>query len=380
MQISIVGGGITGLTAALALEKAGINTKVYEKAPQLSEVGAGIWMQPNAMKVLDYLGIGEKVRQVGRELEVAEITDPNLNSFQKINPQMVRDQSGNKIVSIHRARLQKVLHDSLPEETINLGKEYLGHKAKNGKVYIKFADQEIETDVLIGADGINSRVRANLFPHSATRYSGQTSWRGITKIEMPSPLQNVGRELWGKGVRFGFSQISPEEVYWFAVAQDKAGSKDDPDKLKGRLKKMFYNFHPFVLEIIDEASSNEIIRADIYDLKRLSTWHQHQVCLVGDAAHATTPNMGQGGCQGVEDGYFMGKLLSSTDNYPEAFTRFEQIRRSKVDYVVNNSWRFGQFAHHGLGQAFLKLMIKITPENVMASQMQKLYRVDDELG
>lgn len=373
MKITIIGGGITGLTTALALQKLGFSCQVFEKAPELNEVGAGIWMQPNAMKVLDWLGVGERVRSAGQQLQRVELTDRNLVPLKKLEQSDLQDEKYHLTTSIHRARLQKVLFNALPDGTLHLGKAYQGHQIEKGAVKIKSNKGDELTDLLLGADGIHSKVRQKMFSDSSSRYSGQTCWRGIAPFVLPKERLHQGHEAWGRKVRFGFAPISDEEVYWFAVANAPQGGKDEPGTVKEKLKTMYQGFNPLIQEIIDQTPPGKILRNDICDLKRLPTWHQNRICLLGDAAHATTPNMGQGGGQGVEDAYYISNILAREQNYLQAFAQFEKERRKKVDYIVNTSWQFGKMAHSPVGQQLFKWMLKCTPEAILKKQVQNMY-------
>ncbi len=357
MEIAIIGGGIAGLTTALALKKHGISATVYECADQLNEVGAGIWLQPNSLKVLNYLGLKEKILENAIELDRVDITDSQLNSFQRKNA-IVQDHEGNKIVSIHRAKLQQILFEALPEETVKLGYEFKTFTQNTNKIELKFDQTLVAADYVLGADGISSKLRKQLFPQSALRHSGQTCWRGVAKIKLPKEFQSLGREAWGYNVRFGFSQVSEELVYWFAVSKAKPFQNDDQSKIKSQLSGKFKKFHPIVNQIISTTDEQEIIRGDLMDLRRLEKWHHQNIGLIGDAAHATTPNMGQGAGQGIEDAYVMAKLFSQNQGSEGLFENFEKLRRKKVDYVVNNSWRFGKMAHSPFGSLIMKAVMK----------------------
>ncbi len=376
MDISIIGGGITGLTTALALCKFGIDSKVYERAPVLSEVGAGIWIQPNGLKVLDWLGLGDDIRANGVRLHRPDITDQNLKSLRKTKSDLSSDKDGSQIIAIHRGRLQKVLYEALGEHIVVFDREFRGLEILDNGLAINFKNGNVKTDLVLGADGIHSKVRQQVIPYSQLRYSGQTSWRGIATMSLPAKLATSGREAWGAGVRFGLSPISDTEVYWFAVTKAPSGGQEDPARVKDKLHKLFRDFAPIVHDLIDNTDGSKMIRADIHDLKRLPVWHEGNVCLMGDAAHATTPNMGQGGCQGIEDAYFMARCMSANNDPKMAFTLFENKRRQKVDYVVNNSWNFGRMVHNPFGRPLMKLMIKTMPESAMHKQMNKLYEVE----
>ena len=371
MKTTIVGGGITGLTTAIALKKLGIETKVYEKTPQLGETGAGIMLQPNAMKVLNHIGIGEAICDVGKSIDQFEIADQQLKPYRQLKTNF----DTTKIIAIHRARLHKVLYDALPSDVVSLNQEYLSHQQNENLVSVEFSNAKVETQILLGADGIHSNLAKQLF-NAKSRYSGQTCWRGIAHMSLPADLANRGKECWGENIRFGFVSISDTEVYWFAVAMAPEHQKDEPAERKAMLMEKYKNFHPLIHEIIQNTDETKMIRNDISDLERLNCWYKDSICLLGDAAHATTPNMGQGACQGIEDAYYISRALSSNDNLKAAFLQFEQERRKKVDHVVNNSWRFGQMAHRPLGRRMVKTIMKLSPTSVLQNQLKKVYSVD----
>ena len=375
MKTTIIGSGIAGLTTALALNKVGLPCKVYEKTPELNEVGAGIWMQPNALKVLDWLGLGAAVRANGVLLDQVDITSSQLVPFKKTSKEVVQDEQGNKIVAIHRANLQKLLFEALPKDTVHLGHDFNAYTHEGNAMKVFVGDKLVTTDLLIGADGIHSKVRKETFPNTSLRYSGQTCWRGVADIDLPKAFQNAGIESWGNKIRFGFSPIADNKVYWFAVINAQQNEADNLDALKSKLAHLYQDFHPLVLQILERTDAGKIIRNDISDLKRLDKWHKNNVVLIGDAAHATTPNMGQGAGQGIEDAYYLANILAKHPDISFALDLFEKSRRAKVDYVVNNSWRFGKMAHSGFGQSIMKIIMKLTPEKVMMKQMNKLYSV-----
>jgi len=372
MKIAIIGGGIAGLTTGLALAKLGMDSIIYEKAETLNEIGAGIWLQPNAMKVLQWLGIANKIRQHGCTLNNMEITYPNLVPVKKIAEETVEDDSL-RTVAIHRGVLQKILHEALRENTkLVLDKSFNSLAAAGEDLQLNFNNYQATYDLLIGADGIHSRVRSHVVTESELRNSGQYCWRGIAHYTLPQPLQNMGKEAWGKGIRFGFSALSNDSVYWFAVANYKPSLENyKPTELAN----LFQSFHPVVNELIRNTTA--IHTTTLQDLKRLPHWQNGKnICLIGDAAHATSPNMGQGAGQGIEDAYYLSNQLNQQKPLDEALKQFESQRRKKVDYVVNTSWQLGKMAHNPLTQSILKGMMKLTPQSTIKKQMAKLYAVD----
>lgn len=372
MKISIIGGGITGLTTALALYKLGIRATVYEQAESLNEIGAGVWLQPNAVQILKWLGIENEVANEGCLLNKMEITHPNLKPIKRIKEAVVSDKYGNQTIAIHRGKLQAVLYKKCEAlQLVKLGMPYVKHESTAQQSLIYFNGQTVETDLILGADGIHSRVRKTIGLPSEFRQTGQVCSRGISKITLPDHLKYEGKEVWGSKRRFGFSQISTDSVYFFTVVNKEIA----PTTISSNsLTTLFKGFDPIITDII--RASGALHTTELMDLKRLQTWHKTNTCLLGDAAHATTPNMGQGACQGMEDAYYISQFLKNSKSAKDAFTAFEKHRRKKVDYVVNNSWNFGKMAHSRAGQLLLKGIMKMTPERVMSNQMNTLYTVE----
>ena len=372
MKISIIGGGITGLTTALALNKLGYSSTVFERSDQFNEIGAGLLLQPNALKVLEWLGIRDEVTKLGYEITNMEITDRYLRSFRKVSIDTISDQEGNLSLAIHRADLQKVLATAVNTvQPIVYDAKYTGHEIINGKVNVSLEKSSLQTDVLLGCDGIYSQVRKTIFPDATLRNSHQICWRGISAYKLPQDLQRKSKEMWGKRIRFGFAQLSPEQVYWFAV---KSMSGQDRNLNKEEVSQLFKDFIPMVCEVIKAA--DYIHEDELSDLSRLDTWSQQNVCLLGDAAHATTPNMGQGACQGIEDAYYFANSFAASNQTSDAFSQFESLRRKKVDYVVNTSWMLGKIAHLGIGSMLMKGISILTPDAILKKQMKQLYEID----
>lgn len=372
MKATIIGGGITGLTTALAFEQMGIDYKLYEKAPELNEVGAGIWVSTNAMQVLNWLGIANEIIEQGRSLQKIEIVDQQFKVIQSTHQKLFKEKLGFSGVAIHRGALQKLLCDHVPAQ-----KMFWGSEAEKllenefNKVTIKFRNgNRVESDLLIAADGIHSPIREQLFQHTTLRDSGQICWRGIAEMELPEHLNGKSAESWGNQRRFGFSPIGPKQVYWFTVANTNNGHEDFS---KQELKTMFSSFNPLVQELIESTPAKDIIFRPVFDLKPIEKWHMKRVMLVGDAAHATTPNMGQGAAQGIEDAYYLSHYLRNTTSIEAAFRIFEENRRPKVNGIVNNSWTLGKLAHIKHGQKIRNFVLRNTPSSVMEKRMLEVY-------
>ncbi len=376
MKYSIIGAGIGGLTTALAFEKKGIDYHIFEKAPTLSEVGAGIWLAPNALQVLEHLDILKEIKDKGNSIDRITLGTANLNPLSDNFQDIIKKEFGYSTIAIHRAELQKLLFEKIPKEKISLNKGFQSFKKLKGhRIKIRFEDNsEVVTDFLIGADGINSKVRKQLFPQSRIRFSKQTCWRGIASIKLTEEFEHRGMELWGNQIRFGISKISKDKVYWFAVALDKPNQKDALDTVKQKLLKMFTNFHPLVSELITATPEINVLRNDINDLIPLKNWHKDSICLIGDAGHATTPNMGQGGAQAIEDAYYLSNLVQKNPNQ-NIFSQFQQKRQSKVNKIVQQSWTTGKMAHWKYGKNFRNFLLKNMPKKLLESKMIEMYQL-----
>ena len=376
MKTIIIGGGIAGLTTAIALEQQGFDTQVYEAQPKLSVAGAGIWMATNAMQVFERLGLASDIKRNGMPLDKIEIADYKLRTIQATSQLLFVEQYGFSVTSILRSRLRDTLvkHYGKP---IYTGKR-LDRVLDNGKsVKAHFVDgSHVSGEILIGADGIHSAVRQQLFPRSQIRYSGQTCWRGIADISLDPPYERACVETWGKKYRFGLSVISEKEVYWFAVAKAPRGGRDDRTMLKGKLQGMYADFSNPIPAILSATPAERIIRNDITDLQPIGNWYKGRICLIGDAAHATTPNMGQGGGQAVEDAWFLSRILKDEQDYQQAFQQFQQKRQKKVAQVVKTSWQIGKVAHLSFGQNLRNFLLRNTPKALAEKRMLDLYSID----
>lgn len=375
---TIIGGGIGGLTTALAFEKLNINYRVFESAPEINEVGAGIWLAPNALQVLEWLGLSDAIRSYGNVIERIQLAKADFSLLSDMDQSWAVEQFGCSTIAIHRAELQRILLKAIPREKVTLGKSLEHFEIiDDAKVKLYFSDaSQYDTDFLIGADGIHSRIRKQLYPGSELRYSGQTCWRGISDNELDPKHIHLAAELWGKQIRFGFSRINKNSVYWFAVALSKAGQTIDKALIKEKLLDLFSGFHSTVQDIIASTENSKIIRNDIWDLKPIDKWYRDQICLVGDAAHATTPNMGQGAAQAIEDAYYLAHQIHDQPDQRKAFKTFHALRFKKVSQVVDRSWNIGKMAHWRFGGGLRNLIMSAIPDAVSRKQMVKLYEID----
>jgi len=372
-RIAIIGAGIGGLTAALAFKRKGLNVIVYECATEIKPVGAGIGIANNAMQIFKKLGIHEKIENAGVKVSSMNITDHKLRSLSVMDLKEFEVKYGVCNISIHRAVLQNILAEEIGFENIKLSKRLLKIE-QNENVKLFFEDGAIETaDVVIAADGIKSVVRNQLFDRSQIRDTKQICWRGVSKVSLPKDYNNKAIEAWGKGKRFGFVQINDQDTYWYAVVNESLINQHDDN-----LHDLFSDFNNDVLNIIGNTSDDTIIKNRIIDLKPIYTWYSEKVCLLGDAAHATTPNLGQGACQAIEDAYLLAELYQEEKPIENVFKEYQNLRIKKAHEIVNSSWRIGKMVH--FENSFLiysrNLLMRCIPKSANNMQLKKIYNVD----
>lgn len=205
--ISIIGGGIGGLTTALSFDKLNIPYKLYERAEQIKAVGAGIWLSPNALQVLEWINpkLLKEIQDAGNSFSRILVADHQLNPISDSKQDFVQEKFGFTTMAIHRGKLQQILYKYVQQDRIELNKEFKKYSTNSDKsITINFTDGSwVDTDSIIGADGINSKVRKQLFPNSQLRYSGQTCWRGVADYDLNNELESVGFTLWGKTTVWG---------------------------------------------------------------------------------------------------------------------------------------------------------------------------------
>ncbi len=377
-KILIVGGGIAGLTMAVALQQRGFQALLYEEAAEIKPVGKGIWVPTNAMLVLDRLSLGGSVASKGVPLEQIELYDRQDGLLQAIDLRQVQQRYGRTTTSILRAELQATLAAAVEPGTQHLGKRCASVVQGNEGVVINFTDGTAAAgDLVIGADGIRSVVREAVTPNVPLRYSGQTCYLGVADFALVPELLHTVREIWGGRARFGFSAVAKDKVYWFAPVTAVPHSPL-PSSLKSALHDLYADFPSPIPQIIDHTPEAEIIRVDLNDFAPIDYWYSGRVVLIGDAAHAMTPNLGQGGAQAIEDGYALAQALTSSDSLETALRSFVQIRRAKVRRISSTAWRLGQLAHltSPWGRRLRNRAMQWAPQRLKQQQVESLYALN----
>lgn len=379
MKINIIGAGIGGLTAAIALRKKGHEVEVYEAAETLKPIGAGIIMASNAMQIARRLDFADAIIQHGNALQAFGVGNHLGQALQVMDIESIRQKFGEASVAIHRGQLQQVLLQQLEGIPLHLHKRLQSiEQTPAGKVMASFEDGgNAEADLLIGADGLRSATRKAILGEKPLRYSSHTCWRGIIQHQLPEVHR--GLELWAKtgGKRIAMIQVAPHQVYFYYTEKRKPGFKLPKEAQISYLQEQLHEFPGWYAEVIGKANPEEVFHDDLYDLKPLDKWHNGKVMLLGDAAHATTPNMGQGGCQAIEDAWYLAQYLEQYPTVAEAFAAYEKFRRPKVDFVVNTSFMLGKVSNWGgaLGYRLRNWILSSTPKGMAERQLETLFKL-----
>lgn len=380
VDVLIQGGGIGGLTLAIALLQKGYTVRVVERANGLSEIGAGIWMAANPMQVFDRLGFADKIAAAGWMVHRITLQDYNGEILQIADLSEVSKLFGFETVALHRSVLQKVLFEQLPSGVVLFGTEVKSLVQGEGSVSVQLMDgSSIDAKVVVGADGIHSRIRQLASLGGEKRYSGSSSYRAIARgARLLSPeLDHDAYEIWGKGCRVGFSKINADDYYWYMTFDSVPEKSYSPEERKIHAEKIFREFFPQWIGLLENTRTDAILQTDISDLKRLATWSSGRVGLIGDAAHASTPNLGQGGAMAIEDAYSLANTFQEVGVNGRAFELYERQRREKVDWTVSTSWSIGRICHYKnpILRSLRNGVLKKALSGHSEKQMRKLYSI-----
>ncbi|MGW5053388.1 FAD-dependent monooxygenase [Actinokineospora sp. NPDC004072] len=342
---AIVGGGIGGLATAAALVWRGWDVRVHEQSPEFTEVGAGISMWGNALAALGALGLAEQVRAAGAH--------PGRSGFRDRRGRWLARGGEHDLVMLHRADLLAILRAAVPAECLVAGERVTELRVEEGRPVV--AGRSV--DLLVGADGIRSTVRAAFWPDApAPRHSGYTAWRVVVPRGGIPPFD--GSETWGDGLCFGVFPMGADSIYCYAAGRDATID----------LRTTFATWPDPIPAILAAADPTAILRHDVHYQPPLPTFTRGPVALVGDAAHAMTPNLGQGACQALEDAV----TLAAHAGTPDGLRRYDAERRPRAQSIARRSLRVAGMVHTRRGERLRNAVVRATPEWVMRKQLQSI--------
>ncbi|MDG4785883.1 FAD-dependent oxidoreductase [Micromonospora sp. WMMD1102] len=372
----VVGAGIGGLCAALALRRHGWQVTVLERAPAFGAVGAGITLLSNALTGLAALGLDERIRAAGRVEAAGGTRTADGRWLSRLDAADLAGQLGTESLGIHRATLHEILRAALPEGTaVHTGAEVVelvaGPPAEVTYVSGGVRDT-LRADLVVGADGLRSAVRRSLWPDApAPAYVGSTAWRGVTAAPWTGEL--LVAITWAPGAEFGMVPLGDGRVYWFGAVNAPEGGRA-PDELRA-VRERFGSWHAPIPALLDATGPQGVLRNDLYHLGTpLGSYVTGAVALLGDAAHAMTPNLGQGAAQAVEDAVVLGSSLPDGTEVSTGLARYDAQRRPRSQQVARASYlvgRFGQQLRNPLAVGLRNVTMRLTPPRVALRSMAR---------
>lgn len=376
-RVVVVGAGIGGLAAATGLHKVGWDPTVLERSASAAGVGAGVSLWSNALTALDRLGVGEPIRAAGALEGGGGLRKPDGRWLSRSSAEALNDRAGVSLLMIHRARLHGELLAALPGGTVRTGTVVTHVRERGDEAVVGYDGPdgagELTADLVIGADGLHSTVRGLMWPAApAPSYAGFTAWRGIT--DRPQDITGEAAETWGEGAEFGAAPLPDGRVYWFGTATLPAGTRFADEHAEALRR--FGQWHSTVPAVLRATSPAGVLRHDVYHhLRPLPQFVRGRLVLLGDAAHAMTPNLGQGACLALEDAVELAAALSTADgDIAGALYAYDHRRRPRGERIIKLSAQLGRMIQtSGRARVALRdLLVRATPERMAMASLARV--------
>ena len=370
MRAVVVGAGIGGLATAIALEQAGVERIVIERASELREAGFGLVVSANAVTALRALGLGDAVAERGTRVRRAEIRNPREELLTRIDYEAL----GWETYGILRSELQQLMLDAVPVERLRLGTTCVGAN-EDGQVFLRDGDR-IVGDVVVGADGIRSTVRRSLFGAEPLRYGGHRAWRAGTRF-VDERVGDRFVEVWGVGGGFGFGPAGSGRVYWYSFEAVPEGAPA-PERPREEFLRRYGTWFDPIPALIESTDEDAIEPTFTYDRPPRRTWGRGRVTLLGDAAHPMKPNIGQGAAQALEDAVVLGSCAAGSGDPERVLRAYERRRIKRANAAVRASRQAGRVAEvrSQLGARVRDAVMKALPDRVAVAQQRKIARFE----
>ena len=365
-KIAIIGGGIAGLTFACSLKSKEYEIHIFEKKEQFGEIGAAISVFPNALCVMDELGLLNTILESSGQFKTIYLKTDKGTILSKSEP-----KSDYPVICIHRADLHSILLNNIDAKLYNnYGLKDLT-QLDNGQLSLTFENDKVKVfDAVIGADGIHSAVRKHIINDGEPIFRGYNIWRGVVKTNF-----DIGSasETFGKGQRVGIVPIKDGVYGWWATCNEAYMQDDKPETTKEKLNRLFGDWHYPIADLIN--NTEHILKNSLIDRKPQKGWTKGNVTLIGDAAHPTTPNLGQGGCTAIEGAYLLAKCIDKYGLTEKAYNRYEELHFDRAKQINQESLRLGKIGQlsNPLAIFLRNLLFYITPSRISVKLLSKYF-------
>jgi len=346
-HVLIVGGGVAGPALALFLQKAGLSCALYEAHSYREGVGGGLGLAPNGMSVLAALGLADKLRAGASTITRFDFRNARGSRLGSVP--MDPSAYGQPMMAMSRALLFETLAEEVRARGLehHFGKQLLDAEDRDGRTVARFADgTSAEGDLLIGADGTRSAVRSRLLPGAKAEFTGLTGVGAFVPLSVVPPFApKVMTFVLGRRGFFGYSGADAGMAMWWTnLFRDReftpAELRDvNPDEIRRELTDRFGGYHSPIPELVGRTS--QFVLMNVADVQSLPAWHRGRIMLIGDAAHAVSPNSGQGASLALEDAMYLAKMLRDCGDFRDAYARFERDRKPRAERVVAEGRRRG---------------------------------------
>lgn len=339
LKVVVIGAGIGGLTAGIALKQAGYEVEIYDRVKEMRPVGAGISLWSNGVKVLNRLGLGEKMAKIGGVMERMEYRTKSGELINDIDLMPLIHQVGQRPYPVARRDLQTMLVEAFPGE-VKLDHKCIGVEENETGITATFENGHQATgDLLVAADGVRSILRTYVLGEEVQpKYGGYINWNGLVAADEDLAPKNSWAIYVGDHKRASLMPVAGDRFYFFFDVPLPKGTPANPDNYKTELREHFQGWAKPVQLLIDRLDPYAVARPEIHDVGPIERFVRGRVALLGDSAHATCPDLGQGGCQAMEDGLVLTNYLITTNLGVEyALKRYEMERKERANAVVQKA-------------------------------------------
>jgi len=348
LKVVIIGAGMGGLTCAIALRQAGYEVEIYEKVNKIRPAGAAISLWSNGVKVLNSLGLSQEIASIGGKMERTAYYSHTGEKLTDFSLQPLIDRVGQKPYPVARTDLQEMLLNTLGADKVQLNAKCIAVEQDSDSVTATFEDGRKATgDVLIGADGTHSLIRSYVLDKTIERrYVGYVNWNGLVTASEDLAPANTWAVYVGEHKRASMMPVGGGFYYFFFDVPMNKGSVSNPETYREELSSFFKGWAEPVQKLIQRLDPMKTNRVEIHDIEPLQTLVRDRIALLGDAAHGTAPDLGQGGCQAMEDVLVLTNYLQTTNlSVADALKRYETARKDRVADIINRARKRSDMTH-----------------------------------